>query len=684
MAATAHVQVYANEHANAPSDGDSPGTEDLQGPSSEETGADELLMFADVPVVVSASRQETPANWLSVPVTTITAEDIHYGGMTNIPDILAFGTSMDVLQVDRNWNAVGVRGLHETFSDRVLSLVDGRSADSAVFGGPQFLLLPVFMEDIERIEIVRGPGGAAWGANAFTGVINIITKKPQDLQPGVLATTTWSEFCDSYSQLRWVDSHGPLSWRFSIGYEESKSSSDALNDKRFLTENEPIPSAFMSSDWRRVGRLDTAFNYVLDDETEIDFGFGHVRQQIGPFELMAQRPDRDGRLRNTQSFARISHDFDDSTSAYLRWFGNFVEASWPEQIRYHTAENDLETQFDFVVGDNHEVSVGANVRLIRISDSSRADEALYIAGEPHWERWAGAFAMDRWNVSDRLDVEIQGRADWYSETQTDWSGRLSAMYAVDEAKHHILRVSTARAFRAPLAALRKMQGQRYPLAPPFGPIGSYAVTLQPGGNLDNEHTWSIEGGYNGRLTEQVTVKIDGYYQRFDDLIGYTTSSPAPNQTVYTPRNIDGADAYGAEVEIEYSADWYKLSAWYAYNAFASDHYRQDVRAFRPSEHKWGLTARAFLPDGWTGNLNYRFSSSDPGNPGNIDGIPPRVHRMDLAIAKEFELLGGVAEGMLGVRDVFNQTEEKIRGISTFTHPHETPGRMFFARLQMNF
>ncbi len=167
-----------------------------------EMNLEELM---EVPVVVSASRQEQKITEASVPISIITAEDIHYSGLTNIPEILQFTPGVDMLKLSRHRWAVGVRGMHEFVSDRTLILVNGRCAESSLFGGggSEYFTLPILMEDIERIEIVRGPGGAAWGANAFNGVINIITKKPEDVL-GVFSSTTMTEFGDSYTHLRWA------------------------------------------------------------------------------------------------------------------------------------------------------------------------------------------------------------------------------------------------------------------------------------------------------------------------------------------------------------------------------------------------------------------------------------------------------------------------------------------------
>mgnify|MGYP000616254397 CR=1 FL=1 len=135
--------------------------------------SDELLAFQELPVVVSASRQAEPLNRSSTPVSVVTAEDIHLSGLTTVPEVLRFVPGVDVLAYGRNRYAVGVRGGHDYFSDRTLTMIDGRNAESPVFGGSEFLRYPLLMEDIERIEVVRGPGGGArlpwWGGYCFYG-----------------------------------------------------------------------------------------------------------------------------------------------------------------------------------------------------------------------------------------------------------------------------------------------------------------------------------------------------------------------------------------------------------------------------------------------------------------------------------------------------------------------------------
>ena len=173
---------------------------DNQTPDGEDLFDMSIQDLMEIPLVVSASRQEQKISEISVPVTIITAEGIHASGLTNIPEILQFYTGMDVARLDRTRYIVGVHGMHSEYSDRTLVLIDGRNALNPVFGAPNWLQLPIFVEDIERIEIVRGPSGAVWGANAYTGVINIITRKAG--QGSSLVSTNVNEYGDVYSQIR--------------------------------------------------------------------------------------------------------------------------------------------------------------------------------------------------------------------------------------------------------------------------------------------------------------------------------------------------------------------------------------------------------------------------------------------------------------------------------------------------
>lgn len=648
-----------------------------------------LEELMEVPIVVSASRQSQKIGELSVPVSVISDEDIHYSGLTSIPEILQFTPGVDVIKLSRGRYAVGVRGLHDLISDRTLTLINGRSADSPLFGGSEFYRYPVLLEDIERIEVVRGPGSAAWGANAFTGVINIITKKPEDVLGGFVSTNI-DEFGDTYTHLRYAEKNGKWSWRTSVGYSDYESSDEAgagryESGNQTLTGNPLLGMGFnnfSAKDYSSAFQLGGEAFYNYSENTIISFGTDYSHNAIGSYEFLGYYPSGNGWHETVRSYAKLDHQFDDGSSGYLQWFGNFGNSWVPCLMKWSTTQNDIEGQYNFEAGDSHDVSVGSNLRFMRISTEASNPSHLMYSGEPYDEQLAGMFLIDRWQATDLLTIESQIRGDWYSETQTDLSTRLSALYALDEKKDHTFRFSFAKAYRSPLANLRETSTTRLSLAG-MGFPGFWAISALAPSDLDNEETWALEAGYTGKLTENLTLRADSYYQRFTKLIGYRIiPDPLPlGRSFYQPDNIDGADSWGTEVELALERKNGRLSAWYAYNDFQEDISQQLIRSYAPARHKVGLTGRLFLDDGWALNANYRYTSTTLVIGDTTIFDIGASHRLDLALAKQFAK--GRGEFMVGVGDVFNETNGPNFGVGQIT-AHETPGRTFFVATQLRF
>jgi iron complex outermembrane receptor protein len=619
--------------------------------------------------VVSASRLPTQPHYLSAPVTVITAEDIHYSGLTTIPEILQFAPGVDVRRLDRQRYIVGVRGLFGKYSDRTLILIDGRPVIDPIHGTTHWENLPILMEDIERIEIVRGPAGAAWGANAFNGVINIITKKP-DKSVGGLVSTTVTEFGDTYTHLRYGQTQDKWSWKASAGYENMEDSDAAGAGKYESGGLAPIFGfdSYRARDWGRFWKFDTQAEYRADDQTRWSFGAAHSSGQEGDYEFMGNFPRRDILTEYTRMFARTDHQFDEDTSAYIQWFGS----NWNTHSRVITEQmahlqNDLEAQLNFKPSDDHTMSVGGNVLWTQINTHNHSIINEAIVGDAY-EYWTGLFLIDRWAATDRLTLEGQFRLDNYSETTTDWSTRLTALYALDEQQNHILRASFARSFRAPCLVLRNLSRD------------NPSITIRPTPDVHNEGTYALEAGYSGKLSDALQLNVDGYYQRFERLTGFeiTPTFPVASGTF---KNINGANAYGGECSLSWQHRMGKITAWYAYNALVTDDFAQDTRAFSPSRHKTGISGRWHLDKTWTFNTNYAYQEGI--NTYGVNGVeyPQSIHRLDLTLSREFAK--GQGELMIGVADVLNKTSDPVVDSGYFS-AHDTPGRTFFARLQFSF
>src|ERR1700723_2024865 len=137
--------------------------------------------------VTSVSKKEQKLSRTAAAIFVITQEDIRRSGATNIPDLLRMVPGMDVAEINGSTWAVSARGFNGQFSNKLLVMIDGRIVYTPNFSGVYWDTLDVSLEDIDRIEVIRGPGGTLWGANAVNGVVNIISKTASETQ-GLLAT----------------------------------------------------------------------------------------------------------------------------------------------------------------------------------------------------------------------------------------------------------------------------------------------------------------------------------------------------------------------------------------------------------------------------------------------------------------------------------------------------------------
>ncbi|WP_246327630.1 TonB-dependent receptor plug domain-containing protein [Candidatus Competibacter phosphatis] len=138
--------------------------------------------------VVSATKVEQAVEDTASAVFVITQDDIRRSGVTGIPDALRLAPGVQVARIDANKWAITIRGFNGRFANKLLVLVDGRSIYTPAFAGVYWEIQDLLLEDIDRIEVIRGPGASLWGANAVNGVINIITKSARDTQSLISVT----------------------------------------------------------------------------------------------------------------------------------------------------------------------------------------------------------------------------------------------------------------------------------------------------------------------------------------------------------------------------------------------------------------------------------------------------------------------------------------------------------------
>jgi iron complex outermembrane receptor protein len=143
--------------------------------------------------VTTVARKEQKLSKAAAAIDVITQEDIHRSGATSIAEALRMVPGLNVARIDANKWAISARGLNARFSNKLLVLVDGRTVYDPLFSGVYWDVQDMLLADVDRIEVIRGPAGTLWGANAVNGVISIITKSAKDTQGGLVSAGGGSE-----------------------------------------------------------------------------------------------------------------------------------------------------------------------------------------------------------------------------------------------------------------------------------------------------------------------------------------------------------------------------------------------------------------------------------------------------------------------------------------------------------
>ncbi|MBW1810473.1 MAG: TonB-dependent receptor, partial [Deltaproteobacteria bacterium] len=193
----------------------------LPNAAAQEDEFEELEMeifFAPAETVTTAARHSQPLLQSPSAVTVITREDIETSGARTLPEALRLVPNMDVNQVKPMWYSLGVRGLTYINSDSILLMIDGHDVTFEYFGFPMWTIQHISMDDVERIEVIRGPGSALYGANAFSGVVNVITREPGN-GPRAMVSLRGGERGQLELACRGTEKFGPVALSVSAGVE---------------------------------------------------------------------------------------------------------------------------------------------------------------------------------------------------------------------------------------------------------------------------------------------------------------------------------------------------------------------------------------------------------------------------------------------------------------------------------
>lgn len=536
--------------------------------------------------VTSASKKEQKATLSATAIFVITHEDIKRSGATTIPEALRMAPGIDVARIDGNKWSISARGFSGRFANKLLVLFDGRSVYTPFFSGVYWDVQDTLLEDIERIEVIRGPGAALWGANAVNGVINIITRNASD-SPGTYLTAGGGSKERVFGGFR----HGgkindDTHFRVYAKYFERENNEDL--------QNNPV-----NDDWR-MGRGGFRIDGQASDTDQYTAQGDLYEGTVGETVLLPDFATASNRL--------INHDTQvNGGNVLLRWnkqLQNGDSLQW--QAYYDYAERDsawvrhehntLDLEFhQHTVNafDNHDLVWGGGYRFI--SDDIEGSDTIVISQNQRSYHLFNLFIQDEINVIDDTLKLIFGSKFEHN----DFSGveiQPNARFLFTPHQHHTFWGSISRAVRTPARGEKGLN-----INSAFSNNGNRplinSISSDVGRNA--EELIAYELGYRFNPMPQFSADLALFYNDYDKLrsIQPTSSNPI-NMGNYDlmplafANNMTG-EAYGAEVDLVWQAtDAWRLSGNYSYHK--TQLHIADGDAFSEHEEFFTLTHKISL------------------------------------------------------------------------------------------
>lgn len=463
--------------------------------------------------VTSVSKKPQSLSNSAAAVFVINSDDIKGSGATSIPEVLRMVPGVTVARIDSSKWAISSRGFNSRFSDKLLVLMDGRSVYSPLYSGVYWEVQDTVLEDIERIEVIRGPGGTVWGANAVNGVINIITKHAGDTLGGLASLGGGTEE-RAFAQGRYGATlaegvygrfYGKGTYRDSYQFTTGEDADDTWQDFR--------------SGFRIDGSLSSRDSFTLQG----DMYRGEMNQKLN-FPVLGEPYSYTGDAEVDTSGGNILGSWTEflSGGGELQFQFYYDRARREEVVNNEESDTlDFEFKHTFTLEKKHDLIWGGNYRYIR----QKFHNSFWTTLEPEDENsnLFSIFVQDEYAViQDELIVTLGTKIEHNDYTGYEIQPSLRALYSLG--KQHKFWGAVARAVRTPHRVERDSTLTTVVL-PPGLPPNPFDVQALGGAtankDFDSQTVIAYESGYRFLASENLSFDLAFFYNDYEDLRSFS-------------------------------------------------------------------------------------------------------------------------------------------------------------------
>jgi iron complex outermembrane recepter protein len=470
--------------------------------------------------VTSVSRRAERLSDAAASIYVITNDDIRRSGVTSLPEALRLAPNLQVARTSASGYAISARGFNNAIGNKLLVLIDGRTVYTPLFSGVFWDAQDVMLEDIDRIEVISGPGGTLWGANAVNGVINVITRKAQATQ-GTLAAAGGGNL-EAGGSVRHGGKFGADGHYRVYGKYFDRDNTKRANGTAVADGWDKGQLGFRA-DWSSGANRGFTLQGDLYDGKEEQAPTGKINISGG--NVIARWNERLA----GGSDLRVQFYYD-RTKRDQATFGETLDIL------------DVEMQQGLPAVGAHRILWGGGYRSAK--DSVRNSAGLAFLPADKDLAWANAFVQDEIRLADGLELTLGIKLE--SNDYTGWETLPSVRLAWKAAPNRLVWGALSRAVRAPARLDRELF---LPANPPF--------LLAGGPNFESEIANVAEIGYRAQASSTLSYSVTAFYHDFDKL---RSLEPLPgggfviaNGVEGTTRGIEGWGAWQATKSWRFSA-----------------------------------------------------------------------------------------------------------------------------------
>ncbi|MBI4548185.1 MAG: TonB-dependent receptor [Ignavibacteriae bacterium] len=504
--------------------------------------------------VTSVSKRKEKLSEATAAVYVITQEDIKRSGLTNMPDLLRMVPGMQVAHIDANKWSISSRGFNSRFSNKLLVLIDGRSVYTPLFSGVHWDVQDLRLEDIERIEVIRGPGATLWGANAVNGVINVMTVSAINSHSGEVTAGGGSED-RAFGSIRY---NGTVSNK---GYYR-------IYAKGFKRDDAVTPSGDRASDRWNMYRGGIRSDWELTDGDMLtvqgDLYKGNLHQTVtiptisSPYR---QTSMNDVKVAGGNILARWNRSLSKGSELLLQIY---FDHTYRHDIFHKEFRNtaDLEFQHSFLLGSHHEIIWGLGYRLT----ADDITKSATVSFNPHKRTdnlFSGFFQDQISMLNHTLFLTLGSKLEHNDYTQFEVQPNVRLLWMPHN--RHRIWAAVSRAVRTPSRSEDDVQVHVATLPPDTMVPLPTVITIFGNRDFSSENLIAYELGHRYQPVNRMGLDIAIFYNVYTDLrtvepsgTPYMVTTPSPH--IIIPRRFENrmdGKTYGAE----FTSSWHPFDDW---------------------------------------------------------------------------------------------------------------------------